>query len=184
MCGMSDVHLLTDSWTVFTCLCRRKASVKVTTYPTIVEMQSAVSAADQARIIVAPAGGRRAIASKAISTGVKSISCIPSSLILSSNFGSRMNECCLRKVEISNSAWYSSSLRWYNADSLIWMIEPVGTVIHRVWLGRIMRVAMPCWLYVRVAVRVGVLTSHRLLMISACVTVPQLENVVSLWRGN
>ncbi len=48
-------------------------------------MHSAVSAADQDRIIGAPAGGRRAIASKAISTGVKSISCVPSSLILSSN---------------------------------------------------------------------------------------------------
>ncbi len=34
-------------------------------------MQSAVSAADQDRIIGAPAGGRRAIASKAVSTGVK-----------------------------------------------------------------------------------------------------------------
>ncbi len=66
-----------------------KASVKVTMYPTIVEMQSAVSAADQDRIIGAPAGGRRAIASEAVSTGVESISCIPSSLILSSNSGSR-----------------------------------------------------------------------------------------------
>ncbi len=52
-------------------LCRRKASVKVTTYPTIVEIQSAVSAADQDRIIGAPVGGRRAVASKAVSTGVK-----------------------------------------------------------------------------------------------------------------
>ncbi len=42
---------------------------KVTTYPTIVEIQSAVSAADQDLIIGAPAGGRRAIASKAVSTG-------------------------------------------------------------------------------------------------------------------
>ncbi len=49
----------------------KKASVKVTTYPTIVEMQSAVLAADQDRIIGVPAGGRRAIASKAVSTGVK-----------------------------------------------------------------------------------------------------------------
>ncbi len=55
----------------FTHLCRRKASV--TTYPMIEEIQSAVSAADQDRIIGAPVGGRRAIASKAVSTGVKSI---------------------------------------------------------------------------------------------------------------
>ncbi len=65
--GTPDVHLLRDSWTTFTRLCRRKASVKVTTYPTIVEIQSAVSAADQDQIIGAPAGGRRAIASNAIS---------------------------------------------------------------------------------------------------------------------
>ncbi len=51
----------------FTRLRRRKASVKVTTYPTIVEIQSAVSAADKDRIIGTPAGGRRAIASKAVS---------------------------------------------------------------------------------------------------------------------
>ncbi len=50
-------------------------------------MQSAVSAADQDRIIGASAGGRQAIASKAVSTGVKSISCVPSSLILSSSSG-------------------------------------------------------------------------------------------------
>ncbi len=74
--GTPDVHLLKDSWTAFTLLCRRKGSVKVTTYPTIVEMQSAVSTADQDRIFGAPAGGRRAIASKAVSTGFKSISCI------------------------------------------------------------------------------------------------------------
>ncbi len=61
------MHLLRDSWTTFTRLCRRKASVKVTTYPTIVEIQSAVSAADQDRIIGAPAAGRRAIASSAVS---------------------------------------------------------------------------------------------------------------------
>ncbi len=42
-----DVHLLRDSWMAFTRLCRRKASVKVTTYPTKVEIQSAVSVADQ-----------------------------------------------------------------------------------------------------------------------------------------
>ncbi len=42
------------------------------TYPTIVEIQSAVSAADQDRIIGAPAGGRRAIAST-LSAGVNSI---------------------------------------------------------------------------------------------------------------
>ncbi len=90
--------------TAFTRFCRRKASVKVTTYPTIVEMQSAVSAADQDRIIGTPEGGRRAIASKAASTGVKSISCVPSSLILSSNSGSRTKECCLKKGEISISA--------------------------------------------------------------------------------
>ncbi len=40
---------------------------KSQTYPTIVEIQSAVSAADQDRIIGAPAGGRRAIASNAVS---------------------------------------------------------------------------------------------------------------------
>ncbi len=142
--GMPDVHLLRDSWTTFTRLCRRKASVKVTTYPTIVEIQSAVSAADQDRIIGAPAGGRRAIASKAVSTGVRSISCVPSSLILSSNSGSRTKECCLKKGEISISAWYSSSVRWYNASSSIWRIEPLGTVIHNVWLGRLMRVAVSC----------------------------------------
>ncbi len=66
----------------FTHLCRRKASVKVTTYPTIVEIQSAVSTADQDRIIGAPAGGRRAIASKAVSTVVKSIRDFDFSLIL------------------------------------------------------------------------------------------------------
>ncbi len=104
MRGMPDVHLLKDSWTAFTRLCRRKASVKVTTYPTIVELQSAVSAADQDRMIGVPAGRRRAIASKAVSTGVKSISCVPSSLILSSNSGLRMKECCLKKGEISSSA--------------------------------------------------------------------------------
>ncbi len=141
-----------------------------TTYPTIVEMQSAVSAADQDRIIGAPAGGRRAIASKAVSTGVKSISCVPSSLILSSNSGSRTKECCLKKGEISISAWYSSSVRWYNANSSIWRIEPLGTVIHKVWLGKLMRVAVSCWSYFRVAVHAGVLTSHRFPMISACVT--------------
>ncbi len=65
--GTPDVHLLRDSWTTFTRLCRRKASVKFITYPTIVEIQSAVSAADQDRIIGAPAGGRRAIASSAVS---------------------------------------------------------------------------------------------------------------------
>ncbi len=54
--GTPDVHLLRDYCTAFTRLCRRKASVKVTTYPTIVEIQSAVSAADQNRIIGA---GRR-----------------------------------------------------------------------------------------------------------------------------
>ncbi len=68
-------------------------------YPTIVEMQSAVSAADRDRKIGAPAGRRRAIASKAVSTGVKSISCVPSSLILSSNSGSRTKKCCLKKGE-------------------------------------------------------------------------------------
>ncbi len=71
--GMPDMHLmhlLKDSLTAFTRLCRRKASVKVTTYPTRVKMQSAVSAADQDRIIGVPAGGRRAIASKAVATGV------------------------------------------------------------------------------------------------------------------
>ncbi len=57
--GTPDVHLLKDSWTAFTRLCRRKASVKVTTYPTIVEMQSAVSAADQDQIIGARAEGER-----------------------------------------------------------------------------------------------------------------------------
>ncbi len=66
----------------FTRLCRRKASVKVTTYPTIVEIPSAVSAADQDRIIGAPAGGRRVIASKAVSTGIKSIRNFDFSLIL------------------------------------------------------------------------------------------------------
>ncbi len=65
--GTPDVHLLRDSWTTFTRLCRRKASVKFITYPTIVEIQSAVSAADQDRTIGAPAGGRRAIASSAVS---------------------------------------------------------------------------------------------------------------------
>ncbi len=62
-------YLLKDSWTAFTHLCRMKTSVKVTKYPSIVEIQSAVSAADQDWIIVMPAGGRRAIASKAVSTG-------------------------------------------------------------------------------------------------------------------
>ncbi len=66
--GTPDVHLLRDSWTTFTRLSRRKASVRVTTYPTIVEIQSAVSAADQDRIIGAPAGGRRAIASSAVNS--------------------------------------------------------------------------------------------------------------------
>ncbi len=55
----------------FTRLYRWKTSVKVTMYPTIVEMQNAGSVADQDRIIGAPAGGRRAIASEAVSTGVK-----------------------------------------------------------------------------------------------------------------
>ncbi len=32
--GTPDVHLLRDSWTTFTRLCRRKASVKFITYPT------------------------------------------------------------------------------------------------------------------------------------------------------
>ncbi len=81
-----------------------KTSVKVTTYLTIVETQSAVSVADHDRIIGAPAGGRQAIASIAVSTGVKSISCVPSSLILSSNSGSKTKECCLKKGEISISA--------------------------------------------------------------------------------
>ncbi len=48
----------------------------------IVEIQSAVSAADKDRIIGAPAGGRRPIASKAVSTGVKSIKDFDFSLIL------------------------------------------------------------------------------------------------------
>ncbi len=98
------VGFITSENAPITRLCRRKASVNVTTYPTVVEKQSAVSAADQDRIIGAPAGGRRAIASKAVSTGVKSISCVPSSLILSSNSGSRTKECCLKKGEISISA--------------------------------------------------------------------------------
>ncbi len=135
-----------------------------------------MSAADQDRIIGAPAGGRRAIASKAVSTGVKSISCVPSSLILSSNSGSRTKECCLKKGEISISADltdYSSSVRWYNANSSIWRIEPLGTVIHKVWLGKLMHVAVSCWWYVWVA-RAGMLTSHRFPMISAC--------VVSTWE--
>ncbi len=76
------------------------ASVKVTTYPTIVAMQSTVSAADQDRIIGAPVGGRRVIASKDVSTGVKPIICVPSSLILSYNSGWRTKECCLKKGEI------------------------------------------------------------------------------------
>ncbi len=33
----------------------------------------------------------------------------------------------------------------YNANLSIWRIEPLGTVIHKVWLGRIMRVAVSCW---------------------------------------
>ncbi len=103
MCGTPDVHLLKDSLTAFTHLCRRKASVKVTTYHIIVEMQSAVSVADQDRIIGAPAAGRRAIASRAVLTGVKSMICVPSSLILSSNSGSRTKDCCLKKGEISSS---------------------------------------------------------------------------------
>ncbi len=119
MCGTPDVHLLKDSWTAFTRLCRRTASINVTTYPTIVELQSAVSVEEKDRIIGAPAGGRRAIASKAVSTGVKSISCIPSSLILSSNSGPRTKECCLKKGEISISAWYSSSVRWLLAVIVI-----------------------------------------------------------------
>ncbi len=104
MRGPPVVHLLNDSSTPFTRLCRSKASVKVITYPTIVEMQSAVSAADQDRIIGAPAGGKRAIAYKAVSTGFKSISCISPSLILSSNSGSRTKECCLKKGNILISA--------------------------------------------------------------------------------
>ncbi len=48
----------------------------------IVEIQRAVSAADQDRIIGAPAGGRRAIASKAVSTCVKPIRDFEFSLIL------------------------------------------------------------------------------------------------------
>ncbi len=36
--GTPDVHLLGDSWTTFTRLCRRKASVKFITSPTIVEI--------------------------------------------------------------------------------------------------------------------------------------------------
>ncbi len=72
--GTPDLHLLKDSWTAFTRLCRRKASVRVRTYPMIVEIQSAVSAADQDRIIGAPEDGRRAIAFKTVSTGAKSIS--------------------------------------------------------------------------------------------------------------
>ncbi len=58
----------------------------------MVEMQSAVSAADQDQIIGVPVGRRRAITSKAVSTGVQSIS--------SSNSGSRTKECCLKKGEI------------------------------------------------------------------------------------
>ncbi len=54
MRGMPDVHLLKDSRMAFTRLGRRKASVKVTTYPTIEEMQSTVSAADQDRISGVP----------------------------------------------------------------------------------------------------------------------------------
>ncbi len=64
--GMPDGYLLRDSCTAFTRLRRRKASVKVMTYPTIVEIQSAVSAVDKDRIIGTLAGGRRAIASKAV----------------------------------------------------------------------------------------------------------------------
>ncbi len=55
------------------------------------------------------------------------------------------------------------------ANLSIWRIEPLGTVIYKVWLGRLMRVAVLCWSYVRVAVHAGVLTSHRFPMISACV---------------
>ncbi len=51
-----------------------------------------------------PVDGRRAIASKTVSTGVKSMSYVSSSLILSSNSGSRTKECCLKKGEISISA--------------------------------------------------------------------------------
>ncbi len=80
--GTPDGYLLRDSWTAFTRLHRRKASVKVTTYPTIVKIQSAVSAADQDRIIGTPAGRRRAIASKAVSTGIKSIRNFDFSLML------------------------------------------------------------------------------------------------------
>ncbi len=106
MRGMPDVHLLKDSRTTFTRLCRRKASVKVTKYPTIVEMQSDVSVADQDRISGAPACRRRAIASKVVS-----MSWIPSFLILSSNSGSGMMECSLTKGKISSSACYSLSVR-------------------------------------------------------------------------
>ncbi len=70
---MHGTHLLKDSGMAFIRLCMRKDSVKVTTYPTIVEIQSAVSAADQDRISGVSAGGRQAIASKAVSTGVKSV---------------------------------------------------------------------------------------------------------------
>ncbi len=63
-----------------------------------------VSAADQDLIIGAPAGGRRAVASKAVSTGVKSMIWLPSSLILSSNSRSRMKECCMTEGEILSSA--------------------------------------------------------------------------------
>ncbi len=80
--GTPDVHLLRDSCTAFTRLCRRKASFKVTTYPRIVEIQRTMSAADQDRIIGVPEGGRRAIASKAVSTGVKPIRDLEFSLIL------------------------------------------------------------------------------------------------------
>ncbi len=98
--GMPDVRFLKESWTAFTHFCRRKASVKVTTYPTIIEMQSPVL--DQDWISDTPACGRQAIASKSVSTGVKSMSCVPSSLILSSNSGSRTKEYCLKKGEISD----------------------------------------------------------------------------------
>ncbi len=46
----------------------------------------------------------------------------------------------------------------------------LGTVIHKVWLGTLMRVTVSCRSYVRVAVRAEVLTSYRFPMISACVT--------------
>ncbi len=74
MRGTPGVHLLEDSRTAFTRLGRRKASVKVTAYPIIVEMQITMSVADQDRISGTPACRRRAIASKAVSTGVKSMS--------------------------------------------------------------------------------------------------------------